>query len=123
MSATNTYCSPTRDRCCTCGILLELCCGISRLRSSLWLLTSFFGENVLGKIVKVDLGSVAPPSWEFFLKFGARICFKTPECVIGGSRLSSYLVDAAMQVGCGEAAWAVKRHALGFPAKYCKDSS
>ena len=26
--------------------------------------------------------------------------------VIGGSRLSSYLVDAAMQVGCGEAAWA-----------------
>ena len=34
--------------------------------------------------------------------------------VIGGSRLSSYLVDAAMQVGCGEAAWAIKSQALAF---------
>ena len=31
--------------------------------------------------------------------------------VIGGSRLSSYSVDAAMQIGCGEAAWAGKRQA------------
>ena len=43
--------------------------------------------------------------------------------VIGGSRLYSYLVDAAMQVGCGEAAWAVKRQALVFPAKCCRVSS
>ena len=28
-----------------------------------------FGEKVLGKTVKVGLGSVAPPSWEFFLEF------------------------------------------------------
>ena len=28
-----------------------------------------FGEKVLGKTVKVGFGSVAPPSWEFFLEF------------------------------------------------------
>ena len=43
--------------------------------------------------------------------------------VIGGSRLSSYLVDAAMQVGCGKAAWAVNRQTLALPAKCCRVSS
>ena len=40
--------------------------------------------------------------------------------VFGGSRLSSYLADAAIQVGSGEAAWAISRLALAFLAKYCR---
>ena len=51
-----------------------------------------------------------------------RFCLSLME-VIGESRLSSYLVDAAMQVGCGEAAWAGKRQALAFQTKCCWVSS